>query len=179
MDGDRLTATFVIIFMMIMIVVMIYIIEWCWWLMILIGDQAWSLTGLIDAHDCWGLVEYFDEWWLMAMDHADLLWRFSCWSWKLIMMIMIGDLAYIIVNDFYHAWWLYMMICDKDWFVVFINWLWWRMIMIFDHVDWIITLTGAWWLWMKIDWWWLIEIMIDNNWKWSVVVYDGHYWWSS
>ena len=148
----------------------------------MIGDLDWRSGLIMERIDwcSWLLRTGRIFWWMMTDGHGScwLIVKIYCWSWKLIMMIMIGDLADIIVNDFYHAWWLYMMIGDKDWFVVFINWLWWRMIMIFYHDDWIITLTGAWWLWMKIDWWWLIEIMIDDNWKWSVVVYDGHYWWS-
>ena len=82
---------------------------WCWWLMILIGDQAWSWRGLIDANDCWGLIEYIDDWWswimmikcedlllIMEINNDDHDW-WSCW---LLLKII----------TYYHAWWLSRMI---------------------------------------------------------------------
>ena len=41
---------------------------------VMIDDIDWW-SGLImeriDVHDCWGLIEYIDEWWLVVIDHDD------------------------------------------------------------------------------------------------------------
>ena len=79
-----------------------------------------------------------------------LLVKIYCWSWKLIMMIMIGDLG-----DYNHKWLSITMHGDYRW--------------------WLVIRIGLWWLLIDYDqeWFWLLIMMIESL-RWLM---NGDYGW--
>ena len=151
-----------------MIVVIIFVIDVV--MMLMIDDPDWWSGLNMERIDwcSWLLRTDWIYWWMMTDDHGSwwLIVKIYFWSWKLIMMIMIGDYywkwLFIIMHDDYR-WWLVIRM-DLWWLLIDDDQEWtWLLIMMTESLPWLVH-GGYGWRFIDDGWLRSWLIIFDNDW---------------